>query len=273
MSIGSVKLPKLSDSSSESESDFEPPVVNKPKAPKRVDLLKDNNPDPNMFEINETEGESLPKDYDYAFLGLPPLSFDSDPFLSPIKNVQFSVRRHRIWIRGIKGVKFSLSIGGVTILVAKRKTKYLKQTWFISRSTDFSISTPNLAGILIKQRTGSSFTLIGPKERQTDQHKQLLAGIQLGDTISVSLGNNFWIPPEQEDFFDGPFPSKDITQLKYVPQQYEIQSVKNAAFTIDGEDDFCLKASKTDDKTVVVVAKAPLNLVQAFGITISLFMQ
>ena len=276
MSIRTVKLPNQGDSDSDSSSDFAPPPPKplKTQPPKREDVITQE-PAEDPFEVKENEDAPVPQqNLNYPSLGLPPLSFDSDPFLSPLNHVQFVLKRHRIWIKGIKGVKFSCSINGYTVLVAKRKMKYLKKTWFISRSFDFSLDTPDLAGILVKQRKGISYTLFSPKERQKDQYREVLAGIQLKDRRQVIIGTNLWAPPSVDDIFElGLISPQNSYPLHSVNEQYEINSVKNGSFARDGTNESCLTSSKQANNAALVDVKGPLSLVHAFGIAIALFVQ
>lgn len=276
MSIASVRLPEQSESDYDTSSDIEPPPPpSKPKIPKKTELTAKDDGD-NPFEVGEDDEINVMAadgSISYESLGLPALTFSSDPFLSPILSVQFAVKRHRIWIKGIKGVKFSLSISGYTVLVAKRKMKYMKKTWFISRSMNFSLDTPDLVGILVNQRRGKSFSLFGPHERQGDHCRPGLAAISLGDTRKAVLGNNIWLSPEKDDIFEEELTPENSIKLKPVEHPFDVVSVKNGAFCIESSNEPCFIAAKQVDKSVVVTAKGPLSLVQAFGLTISLFMQ
>ena len=275
MSIASVKLPDRDTSDYDTSSDLEPPPQpNKPKIPKKTELSKEDEEADNPFDINEDEEIVTPsKELNYESLGLPPLTFTSDPFLSPINSVQFAVKRHRIWIRGIKGVKFSLSISGYTVLVAKRKMKYLKKTWFISRSMNFSLDTPDLVGILVKQRKGVSFSLFGPQERKTDHCRPVLAAIDIEHDKRAILGKDLWVLPEEDDVFEKTLTEENSVPLRQAQHTFDVRSVKNAAFALEGSEEPCFIAAKQLDKSVVVNAKGPLSLAQAFGLAISLFMQ
>lgn len=271
MSIHCVTLPTGDDSDSDSSSDLIPPPPVRHVAPKRYEA-----PEPaaeeekNPFEVTDDDGDPVPvENVDYVSIGLPPLSFDSDPFLTPINAVEFTVKRHKIWIGGIKGYKFSLSIAGYIILVAKRKMKFLKKTWYMSRSMNFSIDTPDLAGILIRNRTKKMFTLLSPRERQSDRMRPALAGIDV-TTHNVILGNNLWIENEQDDIFTVPYTEDTFIKLVY---SKEGKSAKNATLTIPGEKEPCFKSQKQSDGTVIVRASAPLCISQAFGISMSLFIQ
>lgn len=263
-----VKLPDKSSESSTDE-DFEVPP---PKATKFVPPQKEE-PVNDPFEVKENEDAPVPEqNLDYPSLGLPPLSFVSDPFLSPIQHIQFAVKRHRIWIKGIKGVKFSCSINGTTVLVAKRKMHLMKKSWFISRSFDFSLDTPDLVGILTKQRSGLSYTLFSSKERQSDSFHQVLAGIILKDPKSIIIGDNIWIPPNNDDIFEkGLIQSYETQSLSPVMGSYKTQSVKNGTFVKDGQT--CFNSEKQTKNAVLVDATAPLSLAQAFAISIALFIQ
>lgn len=273
MSIGAVRLPTENSSDYDSSSEIEePPKPEKPKLPLKTEVEQKDDED-NPFEVGEEYETPSPAKLNLESLGLPPLTFNSDPFLSPINSVQFAVKRHRIWVRGIKGVKFILSISGFTVLVAKRKMKFLKPTWYISRALNYSLDTPDLVGILIKQRTKSSFSLFGPNERQADHCRPVLAGIDIGDTKRVVLGKDLWITPDNEDVFDFTLKDKNAQKLNPVDHTYDVRSVKNAAFAFEGQSEPCFIAAKQVDKSVVVNAKGPLSLCQAFGIAISLFMQ
>ena len=205
-------------------------------------------------------------------LGLPPLSFDSDPFLSPIQSIQFTVRRHRIWIRGVKGVKFTCTIGNHTVLVAKRKMKYLKKTWFMSRSMNFSIDTPDLTGIFVMQRKGISFSLFSPKERQEDQCHEALAAINIDKNRHVVICHDLWLKPQEDDIFHD-LQKNHVTQLIPVQHTSKISSVKNGAFKLADQNEPCFISEKQEDESVLVTAKAPLSMTQAFGIALSLFLQ
>ena len=275
MSIASVKLPDSSTSDSDSSSDLEPPPApSKPKIPKKTDLSNQNEEADNPFDLNDDEEIITPsKEINYESLGLPPLTFSSHPFLSPISSVQFSVKRHRIWVRGIKGVKFSLSISGYSVLFAKRKMKYLKKTWFISRSMNFSLDTPDLVGILVKQRKGTSYSLFGPHERQTDHRRPVLAAIDIENSRRAILGKDLWVLPEEDDVFEQPLTDENSIQLKPLNHSFDVKSVKNGAFSLENSEEPCFVAAKQLDKSVVVNAKDPLSLVQALGLSISLFMQ
>ena len=267
MSINTIKLPKLSDSEDDSSSDIIPISEIKSKNPK---IFKETS----SLSTNSTPSENINKkdnNIDFTSLGLPILSFDSDPFLSPINELEFTVKRHRIWIKGIKGVKFSLILSNNIILVAKRKMKYLKQTWFISKSLDFSLSTPNLTGILIRQRNLKSFTLLGPQERQIDSFKSVLGGFDLDSNFF--LGKNLWISPEKDDIFEENLNEDSFIKLIPINDNYLIPSIKNICFKINNNESFIFKSMKQSDKTLKVIAKGPLSLVQAFGLSISLFMK
>lgn len=283
MSIHCVRLPTgNSDSDSADDSDFEPPPPPvRHQAPKRSDMNKQSSP----FEISESNTETdlnaeidqddIPApsaDVDLTALGLPPLSFDSDPFLSPIQSIQFVVRRHRIWIRGVKGVKFTCSIGDHTVLVAKRKMKYLKKTWFMSRSMNFSIDTPDLTGIFVMQRKGVSFSLFSPKERQEDQCHEALAAINIDKNRHVVICHDLWLNPQEDDIFHD-LKKDHITQLIPVQHNSKISSVKNGAFKLADQTEPCFISEKQEDESVLVTAKAPLSMTQAFGIVLSLFLQ
>jgi hypothetical protein len=277
MSIASVRLPERSDSDYDTSSELEPPQLPpKPKIPKKTELAVSKDEKDNPFEVRDDDDVEVTApdgSISYEALGLPALTFNTDPFLSPIKSVQFAVKRHRIWIKGIKGVKFSLSISGYTVLVAKRKMKYMKKTWFISRSMDFSLDTQDLAGILIKQRRGKSFSLFGPHERQGDHCRPGLAAISFEDEHrTVVLGNNLWLPPEKDDIFEEELTQENSIKMKSVPYQFDVKSIKNGAFCIESSEP-CLVVSKQVDRSAVVSAKGPLSIVQAFGLTIALFMQ
>ena len=283
MSIHCVRLPTGNSDSDTDDSDFEPPPPPvRHQAPKRSDTNKHQS---NPFEISESntvedinaeiDKDDVPApsaDVDLTALGLPPLTFNSDPFLSPIQSVQFSVRRHRIWIRGVKGVKFTCSIGNQTVLVAKRKMKYLKKTWFISRSMNFSIDTPDLTGMLVMQRKGISFSLFSPRERQEDQCHEALAAISIDKNRKVVICRDLWLNPQEDDVFHD-LQHEHITQL--IPVQYssKISSVKNGAFKLADQAEPCFTSEKQADESVLVTAKAPLSMTQAFGIALSLFLQ
>ncbi|KAH0793170.1 hypothetical protein GPJ56_002879 [Histomonas meleagridis] len=223
----------------------------------------------------ENDKDLQPLSGDLTHLGLPPLALDSDPFLSPIKDaITCNVKRHRIWIKGIKGEKYSISTQGETLLVAKRKMKYMKKTWFISKSMNFSLDTPDLAGILVKQRTGISFTLISPRARQTDSFRQILGGIDLEKPRKVILAQDLWLPPDEDDIFSVTLEDGKYMYLHSVGQNYQIQSVKNGSFSPTNDaSNICFRAEKGADETLTVDAKAPLSLVQVFGISLSLFLQ
>ncbi|EAY22515.1 hypothetical protein TVAG_035380 [Trichomonas vaginalis G3] len=273
MSIGAVRLPTRNSSDYSSSSDIEPPPEpDRPKLPQKTEVEQKDNED-NPFEVGEEYETPSPAKLNLESLGLPPLSFNSDPFLSPINSVQFAVKRHRIWVRGLKGVKFILSISGFTVLVAKRKMKFLKPTWYISRALNYSLDTPDLVGILIKQRTKATFSLFGPNERQSDHCRPVLAGIDIGDKRRVVLGKDLWISPDTDDVFNAGFNEKNSQPLTSSNGTFDVPSVKNAQFSVEGSAEPCFISAKQVDKSVVVNAKGPLSLCQAFSIAISLFMQ
>lgn len=283
MSIHCVRLPTGNSDSDSDDSDFEPPPPPvRHQAPKRSDSNKHNS---SPFEISESNTEAdlnaeidqddVPApsaDVDLTSLGLPPLSFDSDPFLSPIQSIQFTIRRHRIWIRGVKGVKFTCTIGNHTVLVAKRKMKYLKKTWFMSRSMNFSVDTPDLTGIFVMQRKGISFSLFSPKERQEDQCHEALAAINIDKNRHVVICHDLWLKPQEDDIFHD-LQKNHVTQLIPVQHTSKISSVKNGAFKLADQNEPCFISEKQEDESVLVTAKAPLSMTQAFGIALSLFLQ
>ena len=84
MSIASVKLPDHNSSDSESYSDIEPPQVTpKPKVPVKTEIAVKEDDD-NPFEVCEDDDDEMvepSKNVNYQHLGLPPLTFQSDPFL------------------------------------------------------------------------------------------------------------------------------------------------------------------------------------------------
>ena len=284
MSIHCVKLPSGNTSSEDDDSDFDlPPPPVRHQAPKRADLSQ-TDPNSNPFELNESnanndenENDNVPApqpDIDYKSLGLPELGFGSDPFLTPIESIEFVVKRHRIWVRGVKGHKFTCTINGQIVLVAKRKMKYLKKTWFMSRSSNFSIDTPDLTGILILQRKGASFSLFSPKERRDDQCHEALAGINLDKEKNVVLCKDLWLKPQEDDVFSFLKKDNSINLVETsVKGKLHVRSVKNAAFKLKNTKDPCIVTEKHSDKSVHVVAKAPLCMTQAFGIVLSLFLQ
>ncbi|OHT13442.1 hypothetical protein TRFO_43319 [Tritrichomonas foetus] len=279
MSIHCVKLPAAgSDSDYDDSSDFEPPPPPvRHQAPKRADVNQESHKS-NPFELSETTDtneQDIPTptgDVDLTKLGLPQLSFGSDPFLSPVESIQFVVTRHRIWVRGVKGLKFTCSIGDHTILVAKRKMKYLKKTWFMSRSSNFSIDTPDLTGMLIMQRKGASFSLFSPKERMEDQCHEALAGINLDKGRNVVLFKDLWLKPQEDDVFS-PLKNENATPLLTIKSKSKTSSVKNGAFKLKDATEPCFTSEKQTDKSVLVTAKAPLSMTQAFGIVLSLYLQ
>lgn len=286
MSIHCVKLPTAnSDTDSDDDSDFDlPPAPVRHQAPKRSEL---NNPNSssNPFELSESQetdpnGESgqtddlVPKSgIDLTKLGLPPLSFDSDPFLTPLSNpIQFIVRRHRIWIGGVKGVKFACNIGEHTVLVAKRKMKYMKKTWFMSRSMNFSLDTPDLTGMLVMQRKGASFSLFSPKERQEDQCHEALAGIKIEKNRTAVICKDLWLKPQEDDVFHD-MPTDKVIPLEPVEHSGKISSVKNGAFRFKDQSEPCFISEKQEDESVMVQVSPPLSMTQAFGIVLALFLQ
>ena len=268
MSIRCVSLPSGSESESDSSDDLLPPAPTRHIAPKRAEVqVSIETPAGNPFEvddISETTLTPMPvRDLDYANFGLPPLSFDSDPFLSPVEDVKVVIEHRSRRARET----FSMSIGGNVILVAKRITKMLKRTWYISRSKDFSLDAPDLAGMVVRQRKGAIYSVLSARERQSDGSRQVLAGIKLGQ--QVFLGQDLWLDPKEDDVFTGPIPAENCCELKQLTYRFNSSSTRNAAFAIEGED-FCFLSERIDDTTMSINVRKPMCLVQAFGLAIAL---
>ena len=138
---------------------------------------------------------------------------------------------------------------------------------------DFSLDTPDLVAILVNQRRGSSFSLFGPHERQSDHCRPGLAAINLDGARKAIIGKDLWVSQEEDDIFEKQLTSENSINLIPVQHSFDVKSVKNAAFSLEDSSEPVFIASKQIDKSVVVNAKAPLTLAQAFGLTISLFMQ
>ena len=268
MSIHCVALPSGSESDSDSSDDLVPPPPTRHVAPKRAEVpVSMDMPAGNPFEVEDTSETTLTpmpvRDLDYVNFGLPPLSFDSDPFLSPVDDVKIVIEHRSRRARET----FSMSIGGFVILVAKRITKMLKRTWYISRSKDFSLDAPDLAGMVVRQRKGATYSVLSTRERQSDGNRQVLAGVKLGQ--QVFLGKDLWMDPKEDDVFASPIPSDNCVELKPVRYKFQTGSTRNAAFAIEGED-FCFLSERIDDTTMSVNVRKPMCLVQAFGIAIAL---
>lgn len=273
MSVGLFALPSSSDESCSDDDGLEPPKRDVLRPPKKIDAPPQDEPsDP--FEVVEKNLQRSPNGDTSYFesLGLPPYTTTSHPFLSEVSNLSFRVKRHRLWIRGVKGVKFQLSISGNEVIVAKRKRSTLKSTWYFSQSLDYALDTPDLIGTLIKERNSPIFTLFGPDERSSDGFVQVLAFIDLSnETPNVQLYKDFWVDPNVSKPFEvGP---DDKIQLQFLPRQYTVASEKNASFSVTGENNPCYLAEKQTDKTVSVLVSAPLSLLTAFGICVSFFMR
>jgi hypothetical protein len=273
MSIHSVKLPSRGDLDSSSSDDILPMTPpTRHVAPQRADATE---PAPDPFEaVEDGEGPNPAANLDFVALGLPPLSMTSDPYLNPLTNhITATITRHRIWIHGVKGLKFSMAIQGTTILVAKRRQKMALKTWLMSKSSNFSLDSPDLAGFVIRQRTKSSFSVMSPRERRTDGFRQALAAIKLTAPKTIVIGKELWIPPDADDVFQCPLNSENSYRLAERPHQFEVQSVKNGAFAQGEGEAACFVAAKHKENEVVMTATEPLSLVQAFGLAIALFVQ
>ena len=268
MSISAVKLSFEDASDSESSEVIEEKSFKSAFGPKRVDLGKKmSNEDSDPFAMKEEEIDALEKrSVKLTALGLNSLSVDSDPFLNKVSECQFTVKRHRIWIRGIKGVKFTLTLMGHDALFAKRKRKYMKNTYFISRSENFSIDSMDLVGILVKQHTGKSYTLFNSRERKGDRYRNVLGGIDLSEQGRLVVVDDVWLPQDRDNIFEENIPSEKAETFKYIQGA---QSVKNASFG----DPEILRVEKQPDKTLSVWVKSPLCILHAFGVVISLFTQ
>lgn len=266
MSIRCVALPTGSESDSDSSSDLLPAPVRR-VAPKRTNAPP--TPAANPFEVDATEETPMPtRDLDYVSIGLPPLSLESDPFLSPVQQVRAIVTHKKSWKRDT----FILSVGGFVVLVAKRKTKRLKRTWFISRSKDFSLDTPDIAGIVIRRRKSPTFSILSARERQSDGFREVLAGVKLGGEQTKALvGQGLWMNAEADDAFHAAAEFNNVAYMKMLPYQFRVSSSKNAALGLDETPSFV--AEKMHDQTSAITVSNPLCLVQGFGLAISLFVQ
>lgn len=273
MSIATVRLPDKNIDEYESSSSSIPPPP-RLRVPKRENFQIEQSSVIDPFQIKDDNDDNTLKPtqgLDYSKLGLPPLSFESDPFLSPINNITFAVERKRIWVRGIKGVKFFLSIQGSKVLVAKRKIVKGKRSWFISRSESFSLDTPDIVGVLVQKK--SAFTLFGTRERQTDRYKPIIAGITFSPSKQAVLGKDLWVPKDKDCLFDMTLTPENSIYLADKIVDHDVESIKNGCFTIHGSDDIVYLAKKQIDKSVVVKANNPFSLAAAFGLTIAHFMQ
>jgi hypothetical protein len=271
MSIHCVKLPSRPDADSSSSEDIVP--ISSPArhvAPQRAD-----DPEADPFEaVEDGEGPNPAANVDVAALGLPALSMTSDPYLSPLTNhITATITRHRIWVYGVKGLKFSLVIEGITILVAKRRQKMALKTWLMSKSANFLLDSPDLAGSVIRQRTKSSFSVMSPRARRADGFRQALAAIRLTAPKTIVVGKDLWLPPDVDEVFQVPLnPTNSYTLLER-QHQFDVQSVKNGAFAQKDGAAPCFVAAKQKENEVLLTTMEPLSLVQAFGLAIALFVQ
>jgi hypothetical protein len=122
-------------------------------APKRSDTA-DASAQPaerDPFEVDDGDAETPApaQSLDYVALGLPPLSFDSDPFLSPVPVLDGVVQRKRIWIQGVRGLKFTFLVQGAAVLVAKRRREVKEEQYLMSKSADYSMDGPDFGGYSI----------------------------------------------------------------------------------------------------------------------------
>jgi hypothetical protein len=200
---------------------------------------------------------------------------DTDPLLTPVGDKQISaiVKRHRVWVHGVKGLKFSMSIQGVPVLVAKRRQKMALKTWLMSRSSNFSLDSPDLAGYVVRQRTKSSFSIMSPRERRADGFREALAAIRVASPKSIVIGKDLWISPDIDDVFQVSLTAENSYRLVEKTHSFGVTSVKNGAFGPADGASVCFTAAKQTDGDVSVTAGAPLCLVQAFGLAIALFVQ
>jgi hypothetical protein len=268
MAVHCVHLPGANDSESSSDDLIPPPIRHVP--PRRSDPIP--NHDLSPFEVPE-EGTTVHSGpIDYVSLGLAPLSFDNDPFLSPVPQIQGIVKRRKVWIGGVKGLKFTFSIQGTIVLAAKRRREVKEESYLISTSSDFALDSPNFAGIVIRQRTTSDFTVLSARERQSDGARQGLAAIRIAPR-AVVIGKTVWLPPKLDSMFLAELTDENSYALEVLQHGFSAMSVKNAALGRAGDSQPLFLSEKQSDGTLAITIREPLCLLQGFGLAIALFAQ
>jgi hypothetical protein len=271
MAVHSVRLPGASDSDSSSD-DLAPPPV-RHIAPRRSESTETNaTVDPSPFEVAEDFTVTDIPACDYSALGLAPLSFNSDPFLSAVPVVEGVVNRRKVWIGGVKGLKFTFSVQGTIVLVAKRRREVKEESYLISRSSNFSLDSPDFAGSVIRQRATSDFTVLSSRERQSDGGREALAALRI-QPREVVIGTDVWLPQKVDSMFAVELTEQNSYRLDVVERAFSITSVKNAAFGRAGDSQPLFLAEKQSDKAVAVTVREPLCVLQGFGLAIALFAQ
>jgi hypothetical protein len=271
MAVHCVRLPAPGDSDSSSGDLFLPPVRH--VAPQRIDSPEPSSgPEVNPFEVPDDPPPGPPS-IDYQSLGLPPLSFDSDPFRSPVDEIHGIVTRHKVWIGGFKGLKFSFAIQDTIVLVAKRRREVKEESYLISRSSDYSLDTPDFAGLVIRQRGTSDFTVLSARERQSDGGREALAGLRLAPDRTIVIGTDVWLPQKVDSIFAVSLSAENSYPLNNCHQSFSVVSVKNAAFGRVEDPNPLFVAEKQSEKTLTVTVRRPLCLLQGFGLAIALFAQ
>jgi hypothetical protein len=271
MAVHCVRLPGSDDSDS-SAGDLAPPparhVAPQRHAPAEAAPAGDANP----FEVADDPPAGAPAP-DYGALGLPALSFASDPFLSPVAEIRAVVRRHRVWVAGVKGLKFSLAVAGAVVLVAKRRRDVREESFHISRSSDYSLDSPDAAGLVVRQRGTPDFTVLSARERQSDGAREALAGLRLLPRRAAVVGSGVWLPPGADSIFAADLTGANACALEAAQREFPRASVKNAAFARPGDAEPAFVAEKQADGTLAVTVRDPLCVLQAFGLAIALFAQ
>jgi hypothetical protein len=276
MAVHCVKLPASNESDS-SSGDLLPPPPVRHVAPKRSEVSDASalptERDPFEVDDDEPEASAPPQSLDYAALGLPPLSFDSDPFLSPLPLLEGLVTRKRIWIQGVKGLKFSFVVQGITILVAKRRREVKEEQYLISKSTNYSMDSPDFGGLVIRQRTTSVFTVLSPRERQADGHREAVAALDVSGSRRLVIGTAVWLPTKVDSMFAVPLSEENSFELEGRDNRYLIASVKNATFGRTGEPEPLFVSQKASHDSMSITIRAPLSALHGFGLGIALFAQ
>jgi hypothetical protein len=280
MTVHCVRLPESNESDS-SSGDLVPPPPPPPPlrhvAPKRSEIADASAPhterDPFEVEDDDPETTAPPQSLDYVALGLPPLSFDSDPFLSPVPMLEGLVTRQRIWIQGVKGLKFTFLVQGVAVLVAKRRREVKEEQYLISKSTNYLMDSPDFGGLVVRQRTTAVFTVLSPRERQADGHREALAALKVSHPRRLVIGTGVWLPPKVDSMFAVALSAENSFTLEGREHRYRITSEKNTTFGRPGEPEPLFVSKKASHGSISITIRAPLSVLHGFGLGIALFAQ